>query len=269
MIAPIKGFAHALMDEQFATLFSLYPEEAFEEELQIYKDHSPAVDITVHYFRLSRILRELLFTCSSIDFGYQMFEQTRAQSNPDFSYVRFYDLNQSMLTPMWKGAGMPYVGVSHGSDTNFIFNGVFPEGEITGEDTMLSQSFARSFINFAATGDPNLSSPQGWGDWPPAFQSTEDSNILSSTPSSVHIQVIGGPHGTGSTMTKASANPDSEDDQFGYTSDHYGADNEAQSVLNMGSMDSPASQARQHQLEQENLFERCAYINTLADTLGI
>jgi hypothetical protein len=113
MIAPIKGFAHALTDEQFATLFSLYPEEAFEEKLQIYKDQSPAVDIIVHYFRLSRILRDLLFTCSSIDFGRQMFEQTRTKSNPDLSNVRFFDLNQSMLTPMWKGAGMPYVGVSH------------------------------------------------------------------------------------------------------------------------------------------------------------
>ncbi|EPE31992.1 alpha/beta-Hydrolase [Glarea lozoyensis ATCC 20868] len=260
MIMPIKAFAHALTNEQLKTLFSLYPVESFEVELQNYKTQSPGVEVTVHYFRLSRILRDLLFTCSSLEFGYQMFSQTRTTSNPNFNNVRFYNLNQSMLTPIWKGAGMPYIGVSHGSDTNYIFNGVFPEGEISAEDQALSESLARSLINFATTSDPD-SKNDVEDEWPSAFPSVGVSNGF---PSSVKIQVIGGPYGTGSSSITVSQKARGGSDKY-----EYATDDQAQHILDMGEMDSSSAQMRQRQIENEDLFRRCEYINSLAETLGI
>jgi hypothetical protein len=178
MIAPIKAFAHAVTDDQFSTLFSLYPAASFEEELQNYRAQSPAIEMTVHYFRVSRILRDLLFTCSSIDFGYQMYKQTRDSLNPGFNGVRLYDLNQSMLTPMFKAVGMPYLGIAPGSDTNYIFNGIFPEGEISPEDQLYSESFAKSLIDFATTGEPSsISIEKESQSWSPTFDEFEKSSL--------------------------------------------------------------------------------------------
>jgi hypothetical protein len=114
MKAPILNFASAFDDEDFAKLFSLYPAADFEEQVRKYENGKGDADpeVSVHYFRLSQMLRDMLFTCSSIDFG---FEISKQQQSSDFQGVRVYALNQSMLTPLWKGAGMPYVSVSHGS----------------------------------------------------------------------------------------------------------------------------------------------------------
>lgn len=130
----------------------MYPTVEFEEDVSHYEARKDRYepDISIHYFRVSRILRDLLFTCSYFDFGHHVIKH----SPPDFDGVRLYNLNQSVLAPLWKGVGMLYIGVAHGSDTNYIFNGVFPEGEMIKEDTRLSQEFTRNFINFAHTGNP-------------------------------------------------------------------------------------------------------------------
>lgn len=111
MKVPIKNFAHALTDKDYESLFSLYPPVDFADEVKNYNARKEESDpiAPVHYFRVSRILRDMMFTCPSIDFGYEMSRQSKAL-DPTFSGVRLYDLNQSMLTPMFKGAGMPYMG---------------------------------------------------------------------------------------------------------------------------------------------------------------
>jgi hypothetical protein len=116
MKAPILNFASAFDDEDFAKLFSLYPAADFEEQVKSYENGKGDADpeVPVHYFRLSQMLRDILFTCSSIDFGYEISKHNYELSS-EFQGVRLYTLNQSMLTPLWKEAGMPYVSVSHGS----------------------------------------------------------------------------------------------------------------------------------------------------------
>lgn len=111
MKVPIKNFAHALTDKDYESLFSLYPPVDFADEVKNYNARKEESDpiAPVHYFRVSRILRDMMFTCPSIDFGYEMSRQSKAL-DPTFSGIRLYDLNQSMLTPMFKGAGMPYMG---------------------------------------------------------------------------------------------------------------------------------------------------------------
>jgi len=57
----------------------------------------------------------------------------------------------SVLVQLWKVAGIPYIQISHGSDTNYIFDGVFPEGDLGGPDSELSKMFTRSLISLAFT----------------------------------------------------------------------------------------------------------------------
>jgi hypothetical protein len=118
MKAPIRNFASALTEEDFAQLFSLYPVAHFEDRVRDYELEGGPNDpeVSVHFFRLSQILRDMLFTCSFIDFGSSSLSQSQsASADLGSTSIYLYILNQSMLTPLWKGAGMPYIGVSHGS----------------------------------------------------------------------------------------------------------------------------------------------------------
>jgi carboxylesterase type B len=262
MILPIKQFSHGLSPEQFTKLFSLYAASDFEEEKTNYDANKNPADpeISVHYFRLSRILRDMLFTCSSIDFGYYMVKHTRKDMNSGFSRVRLYNLNQSTLAPLWKGAGMPYVRVSHGSDTNYIFNGVSPEVELSLGDQEL---ITRSLVNFAYTGIPISQSKEQkqFEEWPESYGMVGVGGA-EQVPHELNIQVIGGPYGSGSVHL-------TEQTHSG-TAPEFGTMQQAlEDPVNFGSMDSFNAYERKRQMEQEKLFQRCAYINSLAETLDV
>lgn len=282
MVGPLKSFAHALSDDQIKGLFAQYDPVDFENDLRNYEARKGPDDptVTVHWFRLSRIFRDLIFTCSSIEYGASMVKHTQASSDPTFSDVRLYDLNQSTLTPLWKAAGMPYIGVSHGSDTNYIFNGVFPEGKLSDEDRKLAESFTRALVSFAYTGDPvdrAHSSGATIETWPAAYPEGS-SGGADTIPSSLNIEVIGGPYGTGpATLMKGSPRSEAAGDAVMEGSGS-GSIGKMQHVVAdvfgsfkaMGSAVRPERQGqRQRQIERERLFERCAYISSLAETLGV
>lgn len=269
MITSVKSFVHAMTTEQYAELFDLYSASDFEEELSNYvaQKDSEDPDISVHYFRVSRILRDILFTCSSIDYGYHMVRWTRRTMDPTFTGVRLYDLNKSALTPLWKGAGMPYVKASHGSDNNYLFNGVFPEGQLTEEDNEMSEMMARNLVNFAYTGNPintSLSQKQ-FDEWPESYDKI---GMGDAQLESFKIQVIGGPHGTGHVILTDENNSDSmkrnlENENIGtWQQVLSGADE-------FRSMGSVKEAERKRLIEGEKLFGRCKYINSLADTLDV
>ncbi|KAF3066592.1 Acetylcholinesterase [Daldinia childiae] len=259
----IKSFPHSLTDEDYEALFSHYPSSAFEEDLQNYEARKSSSDPTmsVHYFRVSRILRDILFTCPSIDFGYEVSRQSSA-IDPTFPGVRLYALNQSMLTPLLKAAGMPYVGVAHGSDTNYIFNGLFPEGQISKEDKNLSRSVAASLIYFAYTGNPTYADNEGFSLWPESFAQSEDRH-LGSDLSRFNLQLIGGPLGTGSCFLRKENYTTNLSSERGSMQVPFMAD------VEFGEMDSIPLEERQQKLKRQNLFERCAYIRTLNEKLGV
>jgi hypothetical protein len=243
-------------------LLSHYDPADFEDDVKNYEarkaDNDPV--ISVHYFRLSRILRDLLFTCSSIDYGFEISKQSRAE-NPNFAGVRLYDLNQSMLTPLWKGAGMPYVRVSHGSDTNYIFNGLFPEGEVSEADQKLSEEFSRAFIRFAYTGNPNplKADPE---DWPEAFP-LEVVGLDNNGPKAIELEVIGDPYGTGSAFLSTHQEVEH----------HFAAEKDGEQQIlpgvKVGAMGSAATRLRKEELEHQKLLQRCVYVNSLTERLGI
>lgn len=265
---PIAGFAHALTDEDYSNLFSLYPASDFEADLKSYEARKAESDpvVPVHWFRASQLLRDILFTCSSIDFGYEITRKSRSL-DPGFPGVRFYDLNQSMLTRMFGAIGMPYVGTPHGSDYNYISNGVFPEGQVSVEDKALAESMATSFIHFAYTGDPTVPDHEGFGSWPEAFPGADKFESETKGPSLLNLQVIGGPLGTGpSQLGIESGSPRlSGQGNAGSIQIPLGMDD-----VDFGEMGSVAFEVRQSELERQKLLKRCAFIiNTLAEKLDI
>ncbi|KAI0965413.1 alpha/beta-hydrolase [Xylaria arbuscula] len=225
MKTPVYNFAHAFTEDDYARLFSLYPARGFEEDVHSYEarkaENNP--EAPVHYFRIARIMRDLLFTCSSIDFGFEMTKQSR--SLDDFPGVYHYVLNQSMITPLFHAAGMPYLGAISESDAN------------------VSDTLIMSFLNFAYTGQPH---GEGLPLRPESFPELDEpdvSHVELDSSQYLTLRVIGGPLEV--TMEIPS----------GYNV-HY------------REMKSRISQERQRQVEGENLLERCAFINSLAEKLG-
>lgn len=133
MKTPIKNFAHALSNDDYENLFAQYPEQAFAEDVQRYEARKAESDpdVSIHYFRIARIMRDLLFTCSSIDFGYEMARQSREKKG--FAGVYHYALNQSMVAPLFRAAGMPWLGTVHGSDLDYLYNNIFPREHLSDE----------------------------------------------------------------------------------------------------------------------------------------
>lgn len=266
MIPVIRGFAHALSNSDLSHIFSLYDAVDFEEDVKNYEAEKGEGDptVSVHFFRLSRILRDLLFTCSSIDFGNEMSRQSQA-TNMQHSGVYLYVLNQSMLTPLWKGAGMSHVKVSHGSDTNYIFNGLFPEGQVTENDEKLSRDFSVAFINFAYSGIP---SGVDTGSWPEAF-APDDTAPLGSAPRSLTLQVVGGPYGTGSVLLGSENQLSKESGEQILEFPELTGEQELLSGINGGAMSSPSAHLRKTVINRQQLLRRCKFLNSLSEELGV
>jgi hypothetical protein len=267
MIPIIRSFAHALSDDDLSRMFSLYATTDFDDDVKNYEaekdDGEPTV--SVHFFRLSRILRDLLFTCSSIDFGYEMSKQSQS-TNMQHSGVYLYALNQSMLTPLWKGAGMPHIKVSHGSDTNYIFNGLFPEGRVSAEDEKLSREFAVAFINFANLGNPNGLGTDGSG-WPQAFSHHSDTATV---PHFLHLQVVGGPYGTGPALLGSAGSSVGEDGgRIPEFKEELKGEQQIFPGVSVGAMSSPFARVRKTVVDREHLLQRCEFLNSLTEKLGI
>jgi hypothetical protein len=119
---------------------------------------------------------------------------------------------------------------------------------------------AEAFIRFAATGDPNNSEDEHW---PTAF-TFGGTRRHQSDPRSLSVQVIGGPLGTGSTyQTPASSDSDEEGFEVG---------DEEQQIMQghtMRGMSSKVSRLRDEVLGREKLLDRCSFMNTLSEKLGV
>ncbi|KAK4170119.1 hypothetical protein QBC43DRAFT_328783 [Cladorrhinum sp. PSN259] len=255
IIPAIQSTSTAITPDELTKLLSLYPASDLEEEVNNYLSRKQPSDpqVSVHYFRASRILRDILFTCSSLDFGRYMAKYSDEKENAS---VYVYALNQSMLTPIFRGvAGMPYMGVPHGSDTNYLFNGVFPEGEISEDDQKLSREFAASFIEFAWTGRPGSFGSDG--KWPEAF--SEDGE--EEKEESFNLLVVGGPWGTGNVKVKRKVRSGSKVEGLAEM-DSVDLESPQATIEEMGSR---KCEERKRQVERERLLER--YMRVLRQTI--
>lgn len=157
---------------------------------------------------------------------------------------------------------MPYVSVPHGSDTNYIFNGVFPEGEISESDKNLSETVPKAFIRFAATGNPNDVAAEHEQIWQDAFPTTANDGA-----GALHLQVIGGPLDTGDAFVTTA-----HTEFCGHNAilESNGKDPSQQAIHGLGadSMASGATLRRSHVIAHEKLLDRCSFINSLSEKLG-
>ncbi|KAI8946392.1 hypothetical protein F4801DRAFT_583428 [Xylaria longipes] len=261
MKTSIQNSARALTDDDYEKLFSLYPAKSFEEDVRNYEARKAENDpvAPVHYFRVARIMQDLLSTCSSIDFGFEMAKQS--QTVDGFSGVYHYVLNQSMVTPLFHAAGMPYLGAIHGSDLNYLYNNMFPRDQISESDRHVSDTLISSFVNFAHTGRPD---GEGLPSWPQSFSAPGDLDELgvgADSPSSFNLRVLGGPLGKG-VAHLVGRHSLATGEHEGIVQIPLGGE------VEYGEMKSRACQDRQREVERENLLERCAFINSLAEKLG-
>lgn len=173
------------------------------------------------------------------------------------------DLNQSMLTPLFHGMGMTYVGAPHGSDYNYLSNGVFPEGPVSEVDKALSESMATSFIHFAHTGNPTVTDDKEIGEWPNAFE--VGSSPQKKTLSKVNLKVIGGPFGAGHcTLSDGAESVQSPEQEDGSMQIPLG-----DSSPEFKEMGSAKLGMRERELERQKILHRCAFINSLTEKLDI
>ncbi|KAI1101850.1 alpha/beta-hydrolase [Jackrogersella minutella] len=255
MKIPIKNFARALTDDDYEQLFALYPASNFEQEAHDYQAKKSESDpiAPIHYFRVARILRDLLFTCSSIYFSFKVSRQSKAL-NPTFTRARHYDLHGNALFHV---AGMPYLRAIHGSDLDYIYTNMVSRDQISEYDRELSYFIRAAFISFAYTRNPSDSSSQKWS------ETFSDHAEFASSPTAINLQLIGGPLGTGSCHLV-----NDKDGNAGFSV----LGNNMQSPLvnstQLGEMESPVSQERQRELQRDRLFDRCAFIDSLAERLG-
>ncbi|KAK0714038.1 Alpha/Beta hydrolase protein [Lasiosphaeria miniovina] len=253
MKSRIQAFAHALTDDDHAELFALYAAADFAPEAAAYASSKQASDpdVPIHWFRISRLLRDLLFTCSSLDLGHEM-----ARQSPVSDWVRTYSLNQTMLTPLFRAAGMPYLGTPHGSDMNYVMAGVAPEiPDVSAADAQLARDMVGAFAQFAYTGSPETAGGEsGLGAWPPAFPGAKEGEELAS----VVVQVVGGPLGTGPALVQ----------HAGDGHERVPDDDGMQVPLAGGIEFGDVSAVRRRELGRQKLFQRCAFINSLAEKLG-
>ncbi|KAI0472939.1 alpha/beta-hydrolase [Xylariaceae sp. FL0804] len=281
MKTPIRGFAHALADDDYARLFALYPAADFEADAANYEaarrereqdddDDAaaapPPPPVPVHYFRVARILRDLLFTCSAVDFGRELSRQSRAL-DAAFAGVRLYALNQSTVAPVLRAAGMPWLGGAvHGSDMDYLYANMSPRDVMSEADRRVSDHLVGALLNFAYDGRP------GGGDaeaWPEAF--AERGAALGASfgdagetgPSGINIQVIGGPFGTGTGRVRSTASGIMDFPEHADTMQV-----PLDESVSFKAMESPGSEERHALLQRERLLERCRFIDSLSEKLG-
>ncbi|KAI0426087.1 alpha/beta-hydrolase [Xylaria sp. FL1042] len=163
--------SHALTSDDYKRLFSLYPAKSFED---------------FNNYEVRKVNND-------------SFEMAKQPRNLDgfLLCVYHYVLNQSMVTPLFRAAGMPYLGAVHGSDMDYLYNNLFPRDQMSESDTHVSDTLLYSFLNLAYISQPNS---EGLPSWPQSFSAPGDLGEFpgeSSHPQSFSLQVLGGPLGKG------------------------------------------------------------------------
>ena len=135
--------------------------------------------------------------------------------------------------------GVPQWRVSHLSDIPYIFNeDVAAGGDNSAAQQELSVLLSGSAAAFAHTGDPTVSPGRSLKDWPTAYQDQSSTALKKEYPEELNLYVIGGPEGSGTATI---------------TSER-------------GSGTVPE---REKALAWEKVIERCGFINSIQEEIGV
>ena len=190
----------------------------------------PSEGTTAHYYRAAQINRDLWFTCPVVDFTWQY-------ARHGSSNVRLYEMNQTKFEPIFGYMGIPHWRVSHLSDIPYILNSDAAGGaDNSPAQQQLSALLSGSAAAFAHTSNPTISDGKVLRDWPTAFGGQSKKSLKKEHPEAMQVYVIGGPYGSGSASIP---------------------------------MNNAAGSARQKALEQEKIIQRCHFINSIQEEIGV
>ena len=191
------------------------------------------VEATAQYYRAAQINRDLWFACPVLDFTWQYSRHSRS------SNIRLYEMNQTKFGPILQYMGVPQWRVSHLSDIPFMLNNdVAAGGDNSVNQQKISRMLSGSAAAFAHTGDPTRSDGEVLKDWLEAYGGSIMTGHAESYPESLNLHVIGGPYGTGTSTLKRKGNGNGKSD-------------------------------RDRAVEWEKLFERCDFINSIQEEIGV
>lgn len=135
--------------------------------------------------------------------------------------------------------GVPQWRVSHLSDIPYLMN----EDVAAGADNSpgqqdLSALLSGSIAAFAHSGDPTVSKGRTFKDWPVAYPDRSEQALSKEHPDHLNLYVVGGSHGSGPAIVS------------------FGTGNAAKS-------------GREKALAWEKMMERCAFINSIQEEIGV
>jgi carboxylesterase type B len=228
--ASFKAFAVNMKPETLSRMVALYPSAMFEH---LAAGHPQT---TVDYYRGAQLHRDAWFTCPVIAFTWQLARHGNTN-------VRLYEMNATKFTPVMDTIGFPYWRVLHLSDIPYLLNNDIPGSAIplnnSAEQVALSRRLSSSAIAFAYSGDPTIAPPgvPVLHDWPAAYSPLDAAGMQQEFPEKLSVQVLGGPHGSGPAEVWKAGRPNP----------------------------SP----RERAVHWERLLERCAFIDSVAEEIGV
>ena len=193
---------------------------------------APSFNAPAKYYRADQMKRDLWFTCPVIDFTWQYH---RFGGND----LRLYEMNQTKFSPVFKYMGVPEWHVSHLSDIPYLMNeDVTAGGDNSAAQRELSALLSGSVAAFAYSGNPAISRSRTFKDWPVAYTQLDRHTVANEYPANLDLLVIGGPYGSGPAHVAPAAS--------------------ARDVSE-----------RERALAGQKLIERCSFINSIHEEIGV
>ncbi|KAL8721383.1 MAG: hypothetical protein Q9225_001930 [Loekoesia sp. 1 TL-2023] len=188
---------------------------------------------TAQYYRAAQLNRDIWFTCPVIDFTWQ-YARHGGSSN-----IRLYDMNQTKYGPIFQYMGVPQWRVSHLSDIPYLLNeDVAAGGDNSAVQRELSALLSGSAAAFAYTGDPTVSRGRVLASWPLAYRDQSTAALGKDYPEKLNLFVLGGPYGSGPATITAVTGGDGRS-------------------------------VREEALAWEKVVERCTFINSIREQIGV
>ena len=229
VVASFLTFVLGLSPASLQHLLTLYPLSSFAHLVR------PDQEATAQYYRAAQINRDIWFTCPVVDFTWQ-YARHSTDSSPN---VRLYEMNQTKFGPVFEYMGIPHWRVSHLSDIPYVLNGdVAGGGDNGARQQDLSALLSGSVAAFAHMGDPTVSEGRVLANWPVAYQVQSKQALQKEHPEEMNVYVVGGPHGNGAGTITHEKNDQSTSE-------------------------------RESALAWERLNERCGFINSILEEIGV
>lgn len=146
-------------------------------------------------------------------------------------------MNQTKFGPVFDKLGLGFWRVSHLSGIPFVMNGKIAGGDNSIRQRKLSALVSGSVAAFAYSSDPTVSSGKVLQAWPLAYDSNDLDARTKEHPGNLTLLVIGGPHGSGPAVLSRETDVDDS--------------------------------ARVQAVQWERLLERCEFINSITEEIGV